>query len=208
MEGTVLLHRASSTSCITLQSSFRGSLDRDYILAMKVDALSFALFAVLSLFGIADAGNNAGPPGTSAQHITYDCTGDPMGCQNMCYYHYCLGRSNYLYIGTVALLRISAKTQQTYGGKDKTGQKLKRDNRSGSGYRHKIFDKARRAIFGTQALTVGHTTPDEYPPAAALEGGSGSSLVGHDKAYKVQGARMKAMWGVLGFNRGWIEPFN
>ena len=112
MEGTVLLHRASSTSCITLQSSFRGSLDRDYILAMKVDALSFALFAVLSLFGIADAGNNAGPPGTSAQHITYDCTADPMGCQNMCYYHYCLGRSNYLYIGTVALLRISAKTQQ------------------------------------------------------------------------------------------------
>lgn len=69
-----------------------------FIMKQQLIILAFAL--VVLVVRPAVAGNNDGPPGTNGQHVTYDCGGDPMGCQNMCYYYYCLGRSNYLYVHT------------------------------------------------------------------------------------------------------------
>lgn len=76
----------------------RAAKINDIDFTMKHRIFSTALAVALFVLNPVSAGNNDGPPGTSAQHVTYDCGGDPMGCQNMCYYYYCLGRSNYMYV--------------------------------------------------------------------------------------------------------------
>lgn len=69
---------------------------------MKVLPLVFGLLTIFVLFSFTDGVDNqpvsnAQPPGTAApNHILFKCGRDYMGCQNMCYYYYCLGRSNYL----------------------------------------------------------------------------------------------------------------
>lgn len=76
---------------------------------MKAVKICADLFVMLSICQVATAVlqkiDNSQPPGTDADyHIEYNCANDPMGCQNMCYYYYCLGRSNYLYVPTSDLL--------------------------------------------------------------------------------------------------------
>lgn len=65
---------------------------------MKPQVCLLSLAASLLHIGFVSAGNNSPEPGTTGVHMTYDCEGDPMGCQNMCYYYYCLGRSNYMQV--------------------------------------------------------------------------------------------------------------
>jgi hypothetical protein len=87
----------------------------------------------------------------------------------------------------------------------------KKANRYDSGYRHKPFVNSYRANFSTDAFSNAHQTADEYPPANSKEGGSGASLVGHDRAYLTQGARMKAMWTKMRNSnqlQGWVEVYN
>lgn len=87
----------------------------------------------------------------------------------------------------------------------------KKANRHNSGYRHKPFVNNYRSNFSTDAVSPSHQTADEYPPANSKEGGSGASLVGHDKAYRVQGARMKDMWTKMrkgNQDQGWVEVYN
>ncbi|KAG9748411.1 hypothetical protein KCU73_g7091, partial [Aureobasidium melanogenum] len=161
---------------------------------MKQQLIILAFALVVLVVRPAVAGNNDGPPGTNGQHVTYDCGGDPMGCQNMCYYYYCLGRSNYL-------------THLGNADKDKAAGKKIQANRSGSGYRWRIFGLKRRTDNGFNVLSNAHTTPDEYPPASVAEGGEGASLVGHDTR-QVQGGKIGRMWAKLNGNTGWVEPFN
>ncbi|KAL2029104.1 hypothetical protein VTO58DRAFT_110134 [Aureobasidium pullulans] len=169
---------------------------------MKVLPLVFGLLTIFVLFSFTDGVDNqpvsnAQPPGTAApNHILFKCGRDYMGCQNMCYYYYCLGRSNYL----------------TDSGK---GSKVPSHNRATSGWRHKPFHAAGLQNHSTTRWTDAHWTADEYPPAQALEGGDGAALVGHDTDYRIQGGLFNVMWGRLRDNnvgplpaQGWVEIYD
>jgi hypothetical protein len=106
-----------------------------------------------------------------------------------------------------ALSTNHPRTHLGNADKDKAAGKKIQANRSGSGYRWRIFGLKRRTDNGFNVLSNAHTTPDEYPPASAAEGGEGASLVGHDTR-QVQGGKIGRMWAKLNGNTGWVEPFN
>ncbi|KAF2490065.1 hypothetical protein BU16DRAFT_169499 [Lophium mytilinum] len=101
-------------------------------------------------------------PGTDGFHITWNCDKDPMGCQNMCYYFYCLGRTNMW-------------TKVPENDKYKTTNA----NRGGSGMKFNSFYPQNREIYNTEVFTADSNVSDECPPASSLQGGEGAALIGH-----------------------------
>lgn len=94
--------------CIKSETKYNQSYYHSFItignpITMMITSVHHYIWLILILLDHTRAANNnqpvdnAQPPGTAApNHIEYNGDGDAFGCQNMCYYYYCLGQSNYL----------------------------------------------------------------------------------------------------------------
>ncbi|ORX93378.1 hypothetical protein BCR34DRAFT_594696 [Clohesyomyces aquaticus] len=127
-------------------------------------------------------------------HYEYDCDGDHIACQQMCYYFYCLGQSN-----CIEKWADDAKKNGTSS------------NRKESGYKDRPFDQNKISVYGTSVVDTLNTTPDEWPPASCMQGGAGAALMGHGAEYTKQGGKISDIWRKTKDQprrRACIEPIN